>query len=359
MSDLPIRLVVLFGGQSAEHDISCVTARHVLAAVDPARYEVQPIGITRTGAWVAADDAARALAEGVDHLPATLTASGTPVDALPVVAPSAAGEQVVVLPLLHGPMGEDGTVQGLLELAGVPYVGCGVLSSAVSMDKGVAKEVCAANGIPQARWHTLHADDLGPGVLDRVADDLGFPLFVKPANMGSSIGVTRATSVETLADAVDLAFSYDEWIVCEEAITGREIECAVLGTTTAPRASLPGEIVPAAAFYDFADKYRDGAATLHIPAPLSDEVTAEVQSLARRVFRVLRCHGMARVDVFYDEAGRGLVFNEVNTIPGFTPISMYPKMWEASGLSYPALIDELVALALDRHAGRRRRTDIA
>jgi len=359
MSDLPIRLVVLFGGESAEHDISCVTARHVLAAADPARYAVQPIGITREGQWVAADDAARALAEGVDHLPGALTATGTPVDALPVIAPRAAGEQVVVLPLLHGPMGEDGTVQGLLELAGVPYVGCGVLSSAISMDKGVAKEVCAANGIPQARWRTLHVEDGSPEVLRDVADDLGFPIFVKPANMGSSIGVTKAASPEALSAAVDLAFSYDEWIVCEETIDGREIECALLGATTEPRASLPGEIVPAADFYDFADKYQDGAATLHIPAALSDAVTAEVQSLARQVFRVLRCYGMARVDLFYDEGGRGLVFNEVNTIPGFTPISMYPRMWEASGLSYPALIDELVLLALERHATRRRRTDVA
>lgn len=364
--DHPIRLVVLFGGRSAEHDVSCVTARHVLAAADPTRYRIEPVGITRDGRWVRAHDAAAALAEGADALPDALAATGEEVDPLPALAAGGAAtpvdgdgtDRVVVLPLLHGPMGEDGTVQGLLELADVPYVGCGVLASAVAMDKGAAKELLAANGIPQARWASLHADEVDDARLMAVADHLGLPAFVKPANMGSSIGVARVEDLESLRRAVDDALTYDEWLVVEEAVVGRELECGVLGTATAPRASLPGEVEPGAAFYDYEDKYHRGVAKLLIPAPLPDDVVAEIQHLSRQAFRALRADGMARVDFFYEEDGRGLLLNEVNTIPGFTPISMYPRMWEATGVPYPALIDQLVDLALARHARRRRRTDV-
>jgi D-alanine-D-alanine ligase len=355
----PIRLVVLFGGRSAEHDVSRVTARHVLAAADPDRYRIAPIGITRDGRWVVAEEAARALAAGVDHLPDALAAAGPETEPLPAVAPTGPDEQVVVLPLLHGPNGEDGTVQGLLELADVPYVGCGVLASAMAMDKGAAKELFAANGIPQARWRTLHADEADAAALAALVDDLGLPLFVKPANMGSSIGVSKAHDAAELAAAVDLAATYDEWLVVEEAVVGREVECAVLGRATRARASLPGEVEPGAEFYDYADKYHDGAARIRIPADLPDDVVAQVQALSLRAFRALRGDGMARVDFFYEEGGRGLLLNEVNTIPGFTPISMYPRMWEASGLAYGQLIDELVRLALERHSRKRRRTDVA
>ncbi|MEZ5141103.1 MAG: D-alanine--D-alanine ligase family protein [Acidimicrobiales bacterium] len=357
-----IRLVVLFGGQSAEHDVSRVSARHVLAAADPERYEVRPVAITKQGEWVLAEAAARALVEGLEHLPEALPAEGPAVDPLPMLAgdragaAAEAGPATVVLPLLHGPLGEDGTVQGLLELAGVPYVGCGVLASALAMDKAMAKEVFAGAGIPQARFVALHADEIEDATPGRLVDELGLPIFVKPANMGSSIGVSKAATLAELADAVALALSYDEVIVCEEAVDGREIECAVLGNRT-PRASLPGEIVPGADFYDFDDKYRDGTADLLIPAPLSDDVTTELRALAVEAYRALRCEGMARVDFFYEEGGRGLLVNEINTIPGFTPISMYPKMWEATGLPYGELVDELVLLALERHARRRRRVD--
>ncbi|MGK2947344.1 MAG: D-alanine--D-alanine ligase family protein [Acidimicrobiales bacterium] len=351
------RLVVLFGGQSAEHEVSCVSAYHVLRAADPARYAIEAIGITREGQWVRADEAVAALHRGAAELspaPGQLEATGTAVEPLPAVRPSADDDTpVVVLPLLHGPHGEDGTVQGMLELAGVPFVGSGVLGSALSMDKLKAKDVAAANGLPQVPWIGLRSDEIAT-VAARVAEaGLAYPLFVKPANMGSSVGVSRATDDVALVEACEAAAAYDEWLVVEQGVDAREIEVAVLGNTR-PRASVPGEIRPAGDFYDYDDKYVDGAADLVIPADLSPEVTDEVRRLAVEAFVALRCDGMARVDFFYEEPGRGLLLNEVNTIPGFTPISMYPKMWAASGLSYPELIDELVALALDRHQRRSR-----
>jgi D-alanine-D-alanine ligase len=350
-----IRLVVLFGGQSAEHDVSRVSARHVLAAVDPSRYDVQPIGITKQGEWLFSPDASRALMAGPESLPDALPVTGEAIEPLGAVAPRD-GETVVVFPILHGPMGEDGTVQGLLELAGVPYVGCGVLSSALAMDKAKAKEVLAAAGLPQARFVTAHASDPRDPLVERLADELGLPMFVKPANMGSSIGVTKAHDVSELRAALDTASTFDEWLVCEEAVTGRELEISVLGNLH-PRVSVPGEVEPGAEFYDYEDKYVDGRAKLLIPAPLTESEQHEMQELARRAYAALRCEGMARVDFFFEEGGRGFLVNEINTIPGFTPISMYPQMWQASGLGYAALIDELVELALERHRRRRRRVD--
>jgi D-alanine-D-alanine ligase len=348
-----IRLVVLFGGQSAEHEVSLVTARHVLAAVDPDAYDIAPVAITPAGEWVVAEDAARALAAGPDALPEALPATGRSTEPLPAVA-ARGDERVVVLPLLHGPLGEDGTVQGLLELADVPYVGCGVLASAAAMDKGLAKRLFAADGLAQAAWRHFHERDVDGALMAGLVDDLGLPMFVKPANMGSSVGVSRADDVESLSAAIDTAASFDEWIVAEEAVDGREIEVAVLGNLDA-RASVPGEIVPASDFYDYDDKYRDGRAKLLVPAPLSDGDAETVRSLALRAFRAVGCEGMARVDFFFEEGGRGFLVNEVNTIPGFTPISMYPQLWQASGLSYPELIDELIRLALERYDRRSRK----
>ncbi len=354
-----IRLVVVFGGQSAEHDVSCVTARHVLAAVDPARYDVVPVGITREGRWVLAEAAAAALARGAASLPHTLDPAGPSFDLLPSVQqPAAAGAPTttVVFPLLHGPLGEDGTVQGLLELSGVPYVGCGVLGSAVTMDKVVAKELLAAAGVPQARHRSLHADEVAPALVDQIVKELGLPCFVKPANMGSSIGVSKANTPEQVLAALTLAASYDEWLVVEEAVVGREIECGVLGNREI-RVSVPGEIRPGAEFYTYDDKYHDGAAELIIPAELEPAAVAEMRRLAADAYRAFRGEGMARADFFYEDPGRGWLLNELNTIPGFTPISMYPKLWEASGLAYADLIDTLVNLAIERHQRRRRRTD--
>ena len=352
-----VRLVVLFGGQSAEHEVSCTSAYHVLRAVDGDRYQLEAIGITREGDWVRADDATAALQRGAGELGGPrdrLEATGTAVEPLPAVTPAVDEDlPVVVLPLLHGPHGEDGTVQGMLELAGVPFVGSGVLASALCMDKLKCKDVLAAHGIPQVPWVGLR-DTEQDGVVARVEEaGLRYPVFVKPANLGSSVGVSRAVDPAALVEAVALAATYDEWIIVEEGAQGREIEVAVLGTTD-PRASVPGEIVPGGEFYDYDDKYVDGAAQLLIPADLPDDVVAELQRLAIDAFVAMRCDGLARVDFFYEAEGRGILLNELNTMPGFTEISMYPKLWAASGLPYDQLIDELVRLALERHERRSR-----
>ncbi len=347
-----IRLVVLFGGQSAEHDVSCTTAAHVLRAADPSKYDITPVGISRDGTWAIAEGARAALASGPTALPGRLDPTGSVIAPADVIVGTT---HTVVVPLLHGPMGEDGTVQGLLELANVPYVGSGVLGSALAMDKAMAKQVLSANGIAQARYQAFRANEITPGLPTTLTAELGLPLFVKPANMGSSVGVSKAKTVEAVRDAIDAALTYDEWVVVEEAIVGREIEVAVLGNLQ-PRASVPGEIVPGAEFYDYADKYLDDGSQTVVPAPLTAQQIETVQAMALQVFAVLRCEGLARVDFFFEEGGRGFLCNEVNTMPGFTPISMYPKLWIASGLSYSELIDELVRLAIERHGRQRRNT---
>lgn len=350
-----IRLVVLFGGVSAEHEVSCVTAAHVLQATDPTRYDVIPIGITRGGTWVRNDDAIAALAAGAQAIPDALEPVGTTVDPLPAMRPGTGLDElpVVVFPLLHGPHGEDGTVQGMLELAGVPYVGTGVLGSSLCMDKAMAKRVADQTGIPQCRWieHAASDAETPAALAERAAQELGFPIFVKPANMGSSIGITKAHDEAELAQAIDDALVYDEVLVLEEGVAGRELEVGVLGDLE-PEASVAGEILPGAEFYDYDDKYLTGAAELRIPADLPSSVRDEIRTLAVRTFSVMRCSGLARIDFFYEPDGRGVLLNEVNTIPGFTPSSMYPKLWEASGVSYGALIDRLVALAIQRHDRR-------
>ena len=355
-----IHLVVLYGGQSAEHDVSCVTAAHVLAAIDPAKYRVTPIGISTTGDWSLGEAAQAALAEGRGALPQRLETTGPSISVTDVIAATETGGDVdeeinVVLPLLHGPMGEDGTVQGMLELTDAAYVGSGVLGSALAMDKAMAKQVLAASGIPQSRFRALRDIEITPGLPGELADDLGLPCFVKPSNMGSSVGVTKAHDVEELRDAVEYALTYDEWVVVEEAVAGREIEVAVLGGID-PMASGPGEIIPGEEFYSYEDKYVTDGAQLLVPAPLSAADTERVRAMAVDVFKVLRCDGLARVDFFFEQDGRGFLCNEANTMPGFTPISMFPKLWQAAGVTYPELIERLVALAIERKARRRRNT---
>ena len=360
--DQRVRLVVLFGGRSAEREVSCISAASLLRALDPGRYDVEPVGLTADGRWVRADEAIAALAQGAAALPPALATAGTEVDPLPTVTTTDPDAPVVVFPLLHGPYGEDGTVQGMLELADVAYVGSGVLASALCMDKATAKEVLALHGLPQARWLTLRAGvDVvhgAPGgadaVVDRVDAELGWPAFVKPANMGSSVGVTKVKSPADLPAALDAAFAYDEWVVVEEAIVGREVECAVLGNTEL-EAAVPGEIVPKAEFYDYDDKYSGEGAEIVVPADLPDDVVVDVRRLAVEAATVLRVEGLARVDFFLEEGGRGLLVNEVNTMPGFTPFSMFPMMWDAAGLPYDRLIDRLVDLALERHGRRAAR----
>jgi D-alanine-D-alanine ligase len=365
-----LRVVLLFGGRSAEHDVSCVTAVAVARALDPERYEVVPIGITTEGEWLLASEARAALEKGATALPTAFAVEGEPVrppsapshaEIVPRDSDAAAGLAAdVVIPLLHGPYGEDGTVQGLLELAGMAYVGAGVVGSAVGTDKVMMKRAFAAAGLAQGRWLALrdgteHAADPS-AFARRVVDELGLPAFVKPANMGSSVGVTKAHDRAELDAAIALALEYDEWCIAEEAIAGREIEVAVLGDDPAV-ASVPGEVVPADEFYSYADKYENGEAQLLIPAPLTDAQTAEVRALAVRAFEATRGEAMARVDFFLDDSsgGRGFLVNELNTIPGFTPISMYPKLWEASGVPYPQLLDRLIDLAIARRDRRARR----
>ncbi len=353
------RLVVLFGGRSAEHDVSCVSARHVLAAADADTYEVVPVGIARDGRWMSAESSATALADG--SLGDRLDPNGPAWDPLPRLAEMSAAGPVAVFPLVHGPLGEDGTLQGLLEMADVPYVGSGVLGSALAMDKLAAKEIATHHGLPQARYRGFHADQLVEGgseghraTLESLLLELGPRVFVKPANLGSSVGVAPADDVTSLDAALADAASYDEWVVVEEAVTGREIELAVLGDRV-PQVSGPGEIRPGDAFYSYADKYETDDAELIDEPDLAPDIAVGFQEMAARAFIALRCSGMARVDFFLADDGR-MLLNEVNTIPGFTPISMYPRLWQKAGLSYPALIDRLVDLAVERHARRRRNT---
>jgi D-alanine-D-alanine ligase len=360
-----LRVMLLFGGQSAEHDVSRVSAVAVARALDPDRYDVVPVGISRDGRWLLAEGARAALEDG--SWPAAFDVDGPgvrisePSGSVVRLERSSAGAPSlgtidVVFPLLHGPYGEDGTVQGLLELAGLPYVGSGVLGSAVGMDKVMMKRAFVACGLPTPAHAAFRDGVFSKGDLDRVEDALGYPCFVKPANLGSSVGVSKASDRDGLEEAVEVALRFDEWVLVEEAIAGREIEVAVLGDLS-PEASLPGEIVPGADFYTYEDKYLDGRAELRAPAELDAGRVAEVQRLAVTAFEACRCEAMARVDFFLEEAGpgRGFLVNEVNTIPGFTPISMYPRLWDVSGVPYPQLLDRLISLALERHERRARR----
>ncbi len=356
-----IRVAVVFGGQSAEHDVSLRSAQTVMAALDPAKYEVVPIGITREGRWLAGGDpfhqlAAQsplfAVADGRSVATNGLVEAATPA----ALATVFAGGLDVVFPVLHGPMGEDGTVQGFLELTGVPYVGAGVLGSAVAMDKAIAKELLARAGLPQAPWITIRRSEWErdpEAICRRVVDTLGFPCFTKPANLGSSVGITKVHDLAELPDGINEAACYDRKIVIEQGIDARELEVSVLGNDE-PVASVAGEIVPCNEFYDYDAKYIDDRSELIIPAPVPCEVMERVQELAVAAFRALDLAGMARVDFFLERKTHQLYVNEVNTIPGFTSISMYPKLWEASGLPLPELVDRLIELALERHAGRQR-----
>jgi D-alanine-D-alanine ligase len=362
--DRRLRIMLLFGGQSAEHDVSRTSAVAVAKALDPDRYDVVPVGITRDGRWLLADRARAALEGG--QWPAAFDVDGAPVrraERRPGLGSSVVrlessggplGAIDVAFPLLHGPYGEDGTVQGLLELAGLPYVGSGVLGSAVGMDKVMMKRAFIACGLPTPRFVALREDSVGKAELDRCEERLGYPCFVKPANLGSSVGVSKAADRPALEEAVGVALRFDEWLLVEEAIAGREIEVAVLGDRP-PEASLPGEIIPGAEFYTYEDKYLDGSAELCAPADLDPERTAEIRRLAVAAFEACRCEAMARVDFFLEDPGRGFLVNEVNTIPGFTPISMYPRLWQVTGVPYPELLDRLVALALERHERRAAR----
>ena len=348
-----IRVAVVYGGRSGEHEVSLASAASIFKHLDRSRYEAVPILIGKDGRWVLGAKAPTALS-------AAEVLSQSRTEALQPVEPTAAVSRAsidVVFPVLHGPYGEDGTVQGLLELANVPYVGAGVLGSAVGMDKAVMKKLFAAEGLPIVPYvvalrHGWERDR--PGVTARVARELHYPVFVKPANLGSSVGISKARNDRELDEAMTVALQFDRKVVIEAAVPdAREIECAVLGNDD-PQASVPGEIVPAGEFYDYKAKYLDDTSTLLIPAPLTEGQAAEIRRLAVAAFRAVDGAGMSRVDFLMSRGSSEMFLNEVNTIPGFTTISMYPKMWEASGLAYPALLDRLIELALERHAERQQ-----
>ena len=350
-----LRVGILFGGRSGEHEVSIASAAAIFKHLDRARYEAVPIRIEKSGRWMLGGAAPEALSAAHAIEPG-VTEALLPVEPSAVVSGSGLD---VIFPVLHGPYGEDGTVQGLLELANVPYVGAGVLGSAVGMDKAVMKTLFTARGLPIVPHLTVLRKEWLEGrrpIGDRAADTLGFPIFVKPANLGSSVGISKATSADDFADAMELAFQFDRKVVVEAAVpTAREIECAVLGNDE-PEASVPGEVIVTHrdGFYSYRAKYIDpDGASWRIPADLPSETVDRVRGMSVEAFRALELAGMARVDFFLDGKTGALYLNEVNTIPGFTAISMYPKMWEASGVPYPTLLDRLIALALERHAEKQ------
>jgi D-alanine-D-alanine ligase len=342
-----IRVAVLAGGRSSEHEISVQSAASVIAALDPARYEVVPVQIDRGGGWQIEASAPLSLEPGADARALVPSQRGG------VPAQAGTGPIDVVLPILHGPFGEDGKLQGFLEIGGLPYVGSGVLGSALTMDKDVVKHVLRSVGIAVAR-HVVFRNRRFDAAGAAAVDVLGYPCFVKPANLGSSVGISKVRSPEDLEAAIELAFRHDPKVLVEEMIEGREVECGVLGNAD-PIASLPGEIVIAndSDWYDFAAKYDEGAMDLRVPAPIGEAATLELQQAALRAFEACECAGMARIDFFVTPQGR-VVLNEINTIPGFTSTSVYAKLFEASGIDYGELLDRLIQLALERHADAQR-----
>jgi D-alanine-D-alanine ligase len=349
----PIRVAVLLGGRSSEHDISVASARSVLESLDPDRYETTTVEIDREGKWQLEAGESRALDAGaIGELDEG--EGRTAVETLPVPTesvPATLAEVDVVIPILHGPFGEDGTVQGLLELANVPYVGAGVLGSSLAMDKDKFKAVMRDAGVPVTRNITLREGDA-------LRNPYGYPVFVKPARLGSSVGVSKVRSAEELPAAVELAFRHDDKVLVEEFVAGVEVECGVLGSNRSPIASLPGEIVAhgfdAPDWYDYSAKYDEGGMDLIVPPRISQEQIDHVQRLAVESFVGAECDGMARVDFFVRERDGEVLVNELNTIPGFTATSVYAKLFEASGIPYADLLDRLVELALERHERRAR-----
>lgn len=353
-----IRVGVIYGGRSGEHEVSIASAASVFRYLDPAKYEAVPIKIAKDGHWQIASAPPTSISAADVH---AARPARSQTDASQAIEPTRAFADRhidVVFPVLHGPYGEDGTVQGLLELANVPYVGAGVLGSAVGMDKAVMKTLFIAHGLPVCPYITVNGREWErdpAAVTTRVGRELRFPVFVKPANLGSSVGISKAKTPDAFEQAMHLALEFDRKIVIEAAVpAAREIECAVLGNDE-PQASVPGEIVPSREFYDYAAKYleADGSVSV-IPAPLAAEEVNEIQRLSIDAFRAVEGTGLARVDFLVSRDTGAMYVNEVNTMPGFTTISMYPKMWEASGLPYAELLDRLITLALERHAEKQR-----
>jgi D-alanine-D-alanine ligase len=353
-----IRVGVLFGGRSGEHEVSLISAASVIQALDPEKYEAVPIGISKDGRWLVGDTKLKSLPDILKKGERVMLSTDPSVAALiPLDEKAGGGIRVdVVFPVLHGTYGEDGTVQGLLELAGLPYVGAGVLGSAVGMDKDVQKRLFRDAGLPVAEFEAISRatwENSRPDVLKSFERKFTFPLFVKPAALGSSVGMTKVHGIKELPAALDLAAEFGQKIIVERGLDAREIELAVLGNDS-PRASIPGEIVPHREFYDYAAKYLEDGTKLVIPADLSAAQVKKFQEFAVRAFQALDCAGMARMDFFLERRTNKIYLNEINTIPGFTSISMYPKLWEATGIPYRELIDRLIELALDAHREKAR-----
>lgn len=360
-----IRVGLIYGGRSGEHEVSVLSANSVMLAINREKYDVFPVGISKDGRWIPGQSPSH-LVESKDLQVRLLNnVNGNQNDDNQLATLSnnqgnlLAGlrDRVdVIFPVMHGPFGEDGTIQGLLELAGIPYVGGGVLASSVGMDKAVMKMVFQQNGLPVGDYLYYLRKDLDSSselILNEIERKLGYPCFVKPANLGSSVGISKAHNREELNRALRFAAEFDRKIVVEKMLIGREIECAVLGNDE-PIASVPGEVVPCAEFYDYEAKYVLNDSKLEIPAVLPEEITAKVQDYAVRAFKAVDCAGLGRIDFFVEEKSGAIFVNEINTIPGFTRISMYPKLWEASGIGYTELIDRLLELALERYQDKAR-----
>lgn len=358
-----IRVGVLFGGRSGEHEVSLTSAKGIMAALDPAKYEIVPIGITKAGQWLTGPNVHEKLLEAVaGHPVIEADSQRSPAAAEPATSPTLTlgvaetGALDVIFPVLHGTFGEDGTVQGFLELVDVPYVGAGVTASAAGMDKAVSKDIFRAHGLPivthrlflRRQWQAQPE-----AVLAECEAAMTYPMFVKPANLGSSVGIHKAKNAAELRAGLTDAARYDRKLIVEQGLEAREIEVSVLGNDE-PLASVPGEIIPSREFYSYAAKYIDGQSELLIPAPLSPEHTELIQNLAVMAFQALDCAGLARCDFLLEKATGEVFVNELNTMPGFTPISMYPKLWAASGLPYSQLLDRLIELALERHADKHQ-----
>lgn len=355
-----LRVGVIFGGRSGEHEVSLRSARSIIAALDKEKYEVIPIGITKQGKWLTNKEAVGLLPEAVMAGTQQVALIGDPTHQGLVQVNGRVSQESesldVIFPVLHGTYGEDGSIQGIFEMADVAYVGCGVLASAAGMDKVVMKKLFAANGIPIGAYSSVlrNAWEREPtSVIERIEQEIGLPAFVKPANLGSSVGISKAKTRKQLEEAIESASKYDRKIIIEKAIDAREFEISVLGNDE-PAASLPGEVIPGAEFYDYNDKYIDNKTRFEVPADLPEETIAEMQRLAVRAFQAIDASGLARVDFFLERDTNRLLLNEINTMPGFTSISMYPRLWEASGVSYSELIDRLIGLALERHQEKSR-----
>lgn len=360
MTNKRIRVGVLFGGRSAEHEVSLQSARAVMAAIDRNRFEVIPIGVTKAGEWLTLRDPLLAVDRPVQHgdgSPVAMLPTPTHRDLLPLAKDMPGAQIDVVLPLIHGTYGEDGTVQGLFELAGIPYVGSGVLGSAVAMDKAVMKALFEHHGLPVSPYRVVARKrwQKEPDLVQTECEKtLGYPMFVKPANLGSSVGISKVHDASEFVEAMDEAARYDRKLIVEASVENvHEVEIAVLGNDQ-PIASVPGEIIPCNEFYDYRAKYQDDASELIIPAPLPESVIRQLQDYAVEAFRALDCAGLARIDFLVERNGYRIFLLEANTLPGFTPISMYPKLWEASGIPYSELIGRLIELALERHQDQQQ-----